>query len=328
MTAIEPVSLREVRAAASRIAATAAATPLLRWPDPDAAELWLKLENLQPIGSFKIRGAGNALAVADADALADGVATASAGNMARAVAWHARRLGLPCSVLVPDSAPRAKLDPVAALGARIIRASFDEWWHALVTRGHPQLPGFFIHPVADRAVIAGNGTIGLEIADAVDELDAVVVPFGGGGLSCGIACAVKALRPDVRIFAAEVETAAPLAAALEAGHPVRIDHAPSWVDGIGSGTLLADMWPLAAAVLDGSIVVSLDETADALRRLAQRGRVIAEGAGAAALAAALSGRAGGGRVVAVISGGLIEVGVLADILSGRGVTDPSSVRHA
>ena len=314
MAEMGQVPLDEIRAAALRIADSAIRSPLLRLPAEEIDELWLKLENLQPIGSFKIRGAGNALAAAHPDALRHGVSTASAGNMARAVAWHARRRGLPCSVLVPEGAPAAKLDPVAALGARIIRVPFDEWWRALEERGHPLLTGHFVHPVADVAVMAGNGTIGLEIVDELANVDAVVVPFGGGGLSCGIASALKALRPQVRVFAAEVATAAPLSAALAAGRPVRIEHERSWVDGIGSGSMLDEMWPVARELLDGSIVVSLDETAAALRTLVQRGRVVAEGAGAAAVAAALSGRAGAGCVVAVVSGGLIEPSVLSRLM--------------
>jgi threonine dehydratase len=308
------VPLDEIRAAALRIADSAVRSPLLRLPAKGIDELWLKLENLQPIGSFKIRGAGNALAAAPLEALRHGVSTASAGNMARAVAWHARRRGLPCSVLVPEGAPAAKLDPVADLGARIIRVPFDEWWRALEERGHAQLTGHFVHPVADVAVMAGNGTIGLEIVDELADVDVVVVPFGGGGLSCGIASALKALRPQVRVFAAEVATAAPLSAALAAGRPMRIEYERSWVDGIGGGSVLDEMWPVARDLLDGSIVVSLDETAAALRTLVQRGRVVAEGAGAAAVAAALSGRAGAGRVVAVVSGGLIEPSVLSRLM--------------
>ena len=292
-------------------------SPLLRLEGDAPAEIHIKLESLQPTGSFKVRGAGNALAQADPGLLARGVATGSAGNMARAAAWLARRHGVSCTVVAPDDAPAAKLDPVAALGARIVRVPFDRWWQTLVDRGHPELEGFFIHPVSDPAVIAGNGTIGLEIVADLADVDAVVVPFGGGGLSGGIACAVKALRPGVRVFAAEVATAAPLAPSLAAGHPVMVARTPTFVDGIGSTSVLAEMWPLVSSVLDGSIVVELEEVAEALRLLATRNRVVAEGAGAAALAAALTGRAGTGRVVAVISGGNIDLSTLAAILTHR-----------
>jgi threonine dehydratase len=317
MQPLAPVSLEEVRAAAARLDGVAMRSPLLRLEGEAPAEVHLKLESLQPTGSFKVRGAGNALAQADRALVERGVATASAGNMARAAAWLAHRRGVPCTVVAPDDAPAAKLDPVAALGARVVRVPFDEWWRTLLERGHPELDGFFLHPVSDPAVIAGNGTIGLEIVADLPDVDAVVVPFGGGGLSCGIACAVKALRPEVRVFAAEVATAAPLAASLAAGRPVEIERIPSFVDGIGSGGVLPEMWPLASSVLDGSIVVDLEAVAEALRLLAIRNRVVAEGAGAAALAAVLTGRAGNGRVVAVISGGNIDPATLAAILTAR-----------
>ena len=316
MEPLEPVRLDDVRAAAARLADVALLTPLLRLEGEAPAEIYLKLENLQPTGSFKVRGAGNALAMANPDLLAGGLATASAGNMGRAVAWLAKGRGLPASVVVPDDAPAAKLEPIAGLGARIVRVTWDEWWQALVDHGHPALAGVFVHPFADPVVMAGNGTISLEIVEQLPDIDAVVVPFGGGGLSCGVAATVKALRPDVRVFAAEVATAAPLAASLEAGHPVTVDRIPSFVDGIGGRGMLPEMWPLASSVLDGSIVVSVEEVADALRLLATRNRVIAEGAGAAALAAALTGQAGNGRVVAVISGGNMDLNVVSTILHG------------
>jgi threonine dehydratase len=314
---LAPVTLDEVRRAAGRIAGEVLRTPLLALEGDGPAEIRLKLENLQPIGSFKLRGATNAVASATADELRHGIGTASAGNMARAVAWLARRRELPCTVVVPDTAPAAKTAAVEALGAEVVRVPFEAWWQAMVEGGHPAVRGLFVHPVASPAVVAGNGTIGLEIVDDLPDVAAVVVPFGGGGLSCGIACAIKALRPEVRVYAAEVATAAPLSAALAVGRPVTVDYQPSWVDGIGAGGLLDEMWPLATSVLDGSIVVELDEVAAALRRLATGNRVIAEGAGAAALAAALSGRAGAGPVVAVISGGNIDLSRVAAILRGN-----------
>jgi threonine dehydratase len=314
---LAPVSLEDVRAAADRIRGSVVRTPLLSMDHDRGAEIHLKLENLQPIGSFKLRGATNSVAAIDPALLGEGLGTASAGNMGRAVAWLARDHGVPCTVVVPDTAPDAKLDPLRGLGARIVAEPFERWWRALEEGGHPAISGTFLHPVASAAMIAGNGTIGLELLEDMPRLEAVVVPFGGGGLSSGIACAIKALRPQVRVFAAEVEGAAPFAASLAAGHPVRVEHRRTFVDGIGSGSVLAQMWPLTSLVLDGSIVVSLEEVADAMRTLAVRGRVIAEGAGAAALAAALTGRAGEGRVAAVISGGNIDRHVIGDILAGR-----------
>lgn len=315
MEPLAPVGLEEIRAAAERIGDVAIRSPLLRLEHDARPEVHLKLENLQPIGSFKLRGAANSVATADPTTLAGGLGTASAGNMARAVAWLAQQRGLPCTVIVPDTAPAAKLDPVRALGARIVPEPFERWWRALEEGGHPAVTGAFLHPVASAPMIAGNGTIGLELLDDLPDLDAVVVPFGGGGLSSGIACAIRALRPEVPVYAAEIDGAAPLAAALAAGRPVRIEQRRSFVDGIGSGSVLAKMWPLVSDVLAGSIVVSLDEVQAALRLLAQRGHVIAEGAGAAGLAAALTGRAGSGRVAAVISGGNIDLAVLAGILA-------------
>jgi threonine dehydratase len=312
-------TLEELRGARERISGAAWRTPVagLETDDPDGPELLLKLECLQPIGSFKIRGAANAMALAGPSRIRGGVYTGSAGNMAQGVAWNARRVGVSCRVIVPDSAPRAKLDAIARLSAVAVPLPFDEWWSVLRDHGHPDEHGFFVHPVSDPAVIAGNGTIGMEIVEDVPDVDAVVVPFGGGGLSCGIASAVKALRPGIRVYAAEVETAAPFAASLEAGKPVDIDRKPSFVDGIGGGGMLPEMWPLASELLDGSIVVSLDEIADAIRLLATRARVVAEGAGAASVAAALTGAAGRGRVVAVVSGGNIDADILAAILGGR-----------
>jgi threonine dehydratase len=313
---LAPISLEEVRAAAGRIAGTALRTPLLRLDhDESPAEIHVKLENLQPVGSFKLRGAANSVAALDRTALAAGLATASAGNMARAVAWLAEQHGVDCTVIVPDSAPAAKLDPIRAHGAKVVSESFQRWWQALQDGGHPATTGTFLHPFASGPMMAGSGTIGLELVEDLPDLAAVVVPFGGGGLSCGIACAVKALRPGTRVYAAEVEVAAPLAASLAAGYPVTIEHRRSFVDGIGSGGLLGEMWPLASSVLDGSIVVSLDVVAAAMRLLAARVRVVAEGAGAVALAAALTGRAGDGPIAVLVSGGNIDRPVLAEILA-------------
>jgi threonine dehydratase len=311
---LRPVGLDEIRAAAEHVRGDVIRSPLLALEADGTAGIHLKLENLQPIGSFKLRGGLSSVAALRPADLAAGLSTASAGNMARAVAWLALRHEVPASVMVPDTAPAAKLEPVRALGASVIPVPFERWWQVLEDGGHPDLPGAFLHPCASRPMIAGDGTIGLELVEDLPNVDAVVVPFGGGGLSSGIACAVKALRPGVRVYAAEVEGAAPLAAALEAGRPVQIERRPSFVDGIGSGSVLPAMWPLVSTVLDGSIVVSLAEVESAVRLLANRVRVVAEGAGAAALAAALTGQAGSGPVAAVVSGGNIDAGVFAAIL--------------
>jgi len=279
----------------------------------------LKLECLQPIGSFKLRGAGNAMALADPRSLERGVYTASAGNMAQGVAWNARRLGIACTVVVPDHAPRAKLDAVERLGAKVVSVPVDRWWQVLAEHGYPGIEGLFIHPVADRAVVAGNGTIGLEIFEDLPDADAVLVPWGGGGLSCGIASALRGLSAAARTYACEVETAAPLSASLAAGRPVAVEYTPSFVDGIGARGLLAEMWPLATSVLAGALVVSLRETAAAIRLLASRARIVAEGAGAVPVAAAAAGRAGRGKIVCVVSGGNIDLDRLAPILTGAPV---------
>jgi threonine dehydratase len=310
-----PIPLAEIRAARERIADTVIRTPLVRLAI-DGIDLYAKLENLQPIGSFKLRGAINAIAHLDASELRGGVYTASAGNMAQGVAWAAARLGIPCAVVVPDHAPRAKLDAVERLGARIVPVPFERWLQVLAEGGHADMEGRFIHPFADRSVMAGNGTIGLEIVEDLPDIGAVIVPYGGGGLAAGIASAVKAVAPDTRVFATEVQTAAPLAAALAAWRPVTVDYTLSWVDGMGSRFVFDAMWPLASALLDGSIVVSLDEIADAVRLLASRARVVAEGAGAAPVAAARTGQAGTGPIVAVISGGNLDASTLATILEG------------
>ena len=316
--ALEAPTLAEIRAAHARIAGDVVRTPLVRLGVDGPAEIYLKLENLQPIGSFKLRGAANAMAQASAAQLARGVYTASAGNMAQGVAWCARQRGIACGVIVPDTAPETKLAAIARLGAEIHKVPFAEWWHVLVTRGHAHYDGrLFIHPVSDRAVIAGNGTIGLEIAEALSAPDAVIIPYGGGGLTTGIGSALRALHPATRIYAAEPETAAPLAPSLAAGAPQEIAYTPSFVDGIGSKGLLAEMWPLVRGLVDGSFVMSLASIADAVRVLAERNRVVAEGAGATPVAAALAGHAGTGRIVCVVSGGNIDRAKLAKILNGE-----------
>ncbi|MCA0457188.1 MAG: pyridoxal-phosphate dependent enzyme [Chloroflexi bacterium] len=309
-----PVTLADIQAARERIAGSVIRTPLIKLNVDNApAEIYLKLENLQPIGSFKLRGAANAIGLATPEQLAKGVYTCSAGNMAQGVAWNARRLGIPSTAVVPDHAPETKLAAIKRLGGEIIKVPFDEWWNVMVTHQYAGLDGLFVHPVSDPAVMAGNGTIGLEILEDLPDVDTIIVPYGGGGLSCGIATAVKALKPNTLIYAGEVETSAAFAGALAAGEKVAINYQASFVDGIGSGSVLDDMWPLAKMLLDGSLVMSLAEVAEAVRLLAERNRVIAEGAGATGVAAALAGKAGGGKVVCVVSGGNIDFDKLTKI---------------
>jgi threonine dehydratase len=315
---LEAPTLDEIRAARERIRGTAIRTPLLKLNADAPAEIWLKCENLQPIGSFKLRGAGNALALPPSDSLARGVYTASAGNMAQGVAWCARRLGVPCSVVVPDHAPAAKLEAIRRLGAETVKVPFDEWWRVMVEHRYEPLDDrFFVHPVADRGVIAGNGTIGLEILEDLPDVDAVLVPYGGGGLSTGIASGLRALAPKAKVWACEVATAAPLAPSLAAGEPRTVDYVPSFIDGIGSKGLLAEMWPLVRSLLAGSLVVAPTEAAAALRLMIERNRIVAEGAGAVPVAAALAGMGGTCQVVCVVSGGNIDASKIAAILSGN-----------
>jgi threonine dehydratase len=308
-----PITIEAALEARQNIAGVAMRTPLVRL-NADEHEVYLKLENLQPIGSFKIRGAANVIAKTPRERLAKGLLTASAGNMAQGVAYCARRLKIPATVIAPDTAPETKLRAVERLGGRIIKAPFDQWWRAFETRSFPGVDATFIHAFDDPNVMAGNGTIGLELIEDLADVDAVVIPWGGGGLACGIAAVVKALKPSVRVYAAEVETAAPLAASLKAGSPQVVDYKPSFVDGIGSKTVFPGMFKEAQAVLDGSIVVTLEEVASAIKLVAERNRVIAEGAAGCAVAAALSGRAGTGKIVAIVSGGNIDMKKFCEIV--------------
>jgi threonine dehydratase len=314
----QPVPIDEIRAARERIAGAAIRTPLVRLNVNDApAEIYLKLENLQPIGSFKIRGASNVMRLAGRERLKEGVWTASAGNMAQGVAWCARQMGVTCKVVVPDTAPETKLAAIERLGAAIVKAPVDVWFNVFNTHTYEGMDGVFVHAFSDPAVMAGNGTIGLEILEDLPDVDAVVVPYGGGGLSCGIASAMRALKPGVKVYACEVDTGAPLAASLAAGQPVNVDYQPSFVDGIGGPFVFADMWDISQRLLDGSLIVTLEETAASIKLLAERNRVIAEGAGATSVAAALAGKAGSGKVVCVVSGGNIDLGKVAKIFEGK-----------
>ncbi len=313
------ISLDAIRAAGGRIGDLAVRTPLVRLHLADApAEIHLKLETLQPINSFKIRGAGNAIRSAPAELRRRGLLTASAGNMAQGVAWVARELDLPATIVVPEHAPQTKLDAIERLGGRVRRVPYDDWWQAIVTGSIPGEDGLFVHPVADEAVMAGNGTIGLEILEDLPDVDAVVIPVGGGGLTVGIAGAIKALKPDTRIVTAEPATGAALRAALAAGGPVDVDYRPSFVDGAGSRRVLDGMWPRLTEVVDAPVAVAIPEAEHAVRLLAERVRVVAEGAGALATAAALGGQAGSGKLVCIVSGGNINLATLAEILSASG----------
>jgi threonine dehydratase len=298
------------------IGTTVVLTPLLKLEVDAPCEVWLKLECLQPIGSFKLRGAASAIRQADPTTLPDGVWTTSAGNMAQGVAWVARELGIGCTVVAPDHAPRAKLDAVARLGAETILVPYERWWETMSTGVYPGLEGFFVHPVLEERVMAGNGTIALELVDQLDGFDTVLVPWGGGGLSTGIASGLRGLGSDARVVACEPETGSALGASLEAGYPVEVPYRPSFVDGAGSKALLPAMWERSRGLVDAAVTITLVETAAAIRVLAERAHVVAEGAGALSVAAALCGRVEARRVVAIVSGGNIDQHRLAAILEG------------
>ena len=291
-------------------------TPLVRLNvDFAPAEIYLKLENLQPIGSFKIRGAANAMARLSPEKLERGVLTASAGNMAQGVAWCARSLGIPCTVIAPETAPETKINAIERLGGHVIKVSFADWWRAFEQRSFPGVEGTFIHSFDDPDVMAGNGTIAVEVLEDLPDVDAIVIPWGGGGLTCGIASVLRKLRPACKIFAAEVETAAPLAASLAAGTPTEVEYQPSWVDGIGAKAVFPQMFERAQQLIDGSLVADLKSVAEALRLLITHNHIVAEGAGACPVACALSGKAGTGKIVCIVSGGNIDASKLVRILN-------------
>ncbi len=291
-------------------------TPLVRLNYEGPSDIYLKLECLQPIGSFKIRGAYNAVRLLSAEQRQRGVWTVSAGNAAQGVALAARRAGVSCKVLVMDTAPAAKLDAARRLGAEIVKAPFDDCWKALADRTHPAMNGTFVHPFEDDEFIAGNASIGLEILEDLPDVECVVAAFGGGGLSCGIAAAMKERASHVRVFAAEPETAAPLARSLAAGSAQNFpEWKASWVDGCGGKSVFPRMWDLAHHLLAGSIVSTLDDIRQALRILAERNHVIAEGAGACAVAAGLSGKCQAKKIVCVVSGGNIDLKKFVELVS-------------
>jgi threonine dehydratase len=309
------IPLERVEEARRNIAPLALRTPLVPCRSGAPVDLYLKLENLQPIGSFKIRGAANFVARTPRERLDRGLLTASAGNMAQGVAYCASRLGVPATVVAPDTAPATKIRAAERFGARVILVPFAEWWRTFETQTYPGVDATFVHAFDDADVMAGNGTIALELLEDLADLDAVVVPWGGGGLACGIASVLRQKAPHVKIYAAEVHTGAPLYASLAAGEPRTVEHTTSFVDGISGRGVFVTMFARARDLLDGSIVVTLDEAAQAMKLVAERNRVIMEGASACAVAAALSGRAGRGKVVAIVSGGNIDLDKFARIVS-------------
>ena len=306
-------TMADIEVARQRVTAHVWRTPLVRL-DPMRTELfaqnteiYLKLENLQSIGAFKIRGAAAVVGDLAPEDLARGLVTASAGNMAQAVAHLAREMGVPCTVLVPNFAPETKVAANERLGAHVIRVTYEQWWQAFHDRVFPGAEGTFVHAFDDPRVMAGNATIALEILEDLPDVAAIVTPWGGGGLTCGVASALATAKPSCRVVAAEVAGAAPYAAAVEAGRPVEIEYKPSFVDGIGSRSVFPDMFKWARMLGVQSAVASVDEVAAALLLTAERNHMIAEGAGACPVACAIAGRAGGGKVVCVVSGGNIDL---------------------
>jgi len=317
------IPLEDIERARERISTTVNRTPLVRLHLDDVpGEIWLKLESLQPIGSFKLRGAANAILSAPRADLASGVVTTSTGNMAQGVAWMARELDIPATIVVPDNASPVKLAAVERLGGRIVRLPWEKWWAAVDADRDRDLgegvEGYFVHPVRDEPVMAGNGTIGLELAEQLDDIDAVLIPWGGGGLTTGIASALKAVSPATKVYVCEPATGAPVAAAIaNGGVPTPVEFTPSFIDGAGSGALLEVMWEHARPLVTDAFAIPLEDAAAAVRLLLERARIVAEGAAALTVAAAVAGLVDAERIVCIISGGNIDAARLSEILAGR-----------
>lgn len=307
--------LNEIHAAANALAPYVVRTPLLRLNGYDGpSDIFLKLENLQPIGVFKVRSMGYAMLTAEEDALHHGVYTASSGNAGLGLAWMAQKLGFPATVYAPDSAPQAKLDAVRKFGATVRVLDQEQWWQIIESGAHPDDPGLYVDAVRSPAALAGNATIGLEIAEDLPDVDTVIVPFGGGGVACGIASAFRARKLDTRLIVAESEAATPVTAALAAGRPVPVTMEPSFISGAGAPFVLSEMWPLVSNLVDGTLVSTVPEVAAAIKRLFENNRVVAEGAGAISVAGAVGNKQGTGKTVCVVTGGNIDKDVMAKIL--------------
>ena len=308
-------TLQEIRAAGTLLAPYIIRTPLLRLNLRDRPnEIYLKLENLQPIGAFKVRSMGNAMLTADKDVLRHGAYTASSGNAGLGLAWMADQLGVPATVYAPDTAPTSKLEAIRSFGAQVHLLADDQWWQIIVNSGHPTDPGLYVDAVRSPSAMAGNGTIGLEIIEQLPDVETVIVPFGGGGVACGIAAAIRALKPDIRLVVAESDAATPVTAALTAGRPVPVEVKPSFISGAGAPSVLKEMWPLVSELVDSTVVAPVSEVASAVRLLFEHNHVVTEGAGAISVAGALADKAGTGKTVCVITGGNIDWEIMAKIL--------------
>ena len=313
---VRPIELSDIRAARERIISTIVRTPLVRLElGAEFPDIRLKLENLQPINAYKLRGAVNAVAMLPESERARGVWTISAGNAGQGVAYAARQAGVPCSVVVIETAPAAKVDRMRALGAKLFPVPYAVAWKALEKRSFPGLEGAFVHPFDDHNFIAGHGTMGLEILEDAPDTAAVIASIGGGGLIAGVGSAIKALRPEIKIWGVEPETAAPAALSFAAGSPQEFhDWRPSFVDGAGGQSVFPRMWERMKPVVDGFLVVSLEETRKAMRLMAEKTRIISEGAGALPLAAAMSGKAGKGPIVCIVSGGNLDLKKFCELI--------------
>jgi threonine dehydratase len=314
---VRPIELADVDAARGRISGTVLRTPLVKLDlGKDGPDIRLKLENLQPTHAYKIRGAANAVAQLSDEEKAKGVWTISAGNAGQGVAYAARAAGIPCSVVAIETAPQTKLERMRALDADIIPVSYTEAWKAAESHAFEGLDSTFVHPFDNHDVISGHGTMGLEIVEDCPDVKAVIAAIGGGGLITGVGSAVKAKKPDVRVIGAEPETASPYAYSLAQGAPSKFpDWQASFVDGAGGQSVTQRMWDRMQPVVDGAITVSLDQVRDAMRLMAEKARVISEGAGALALAAALTGEAGDGPIVCVVSGGNIDLAKFSSLIA-------------
>jgi threonine dehydratase len=313
---VRPIELHEIQGARERIAGTILRTPLVRLElGPEFPDIRLKLENLQPINAYKLRGAANAVAMLSESERKRGVWTISAGNAGQGVAYAARKAGVPCTVVAIETAPESKIARMRALGAKLILVSYDVAWNALEDRSFPGAEGTFVHPFDDQNFIAGHGTMGLEILEDAPDATAVIAGIGGGGLITGVGSAIKALRPDIKVFGAEPETAAPSALSFAMGSPqVFKDWKSSFVDGAGGQSVFPRMWERMKRVVDDFLVVTLDQTREAMRIMAEKARIISEGAGALPLSAALTGKAGRGPIVAIVSGGNIDLKKFFDLI--------------
>jgi threonine dehydratase len=315
---IEIPTLKEIHAASELLAPHIVRTPLLRLNlHNSSAEIYLKLENLQPIGVFKVRSMGNVLLSAGRDTLKNGVYTASSGNAGIGLAWMAAKLGLQATVYTPESGPQGKLLTMREFGAEVKVMSDEDWWQLIQNSGHPDDPGFYVDAVRSPAAMAGNGTMGLEIIEQLPDVDAIIVPFGGGGVACGIGAAIAEMKPDTDLIVAEAESAAPVTAALKQGEAVTVATQPSFISGAGAPCVLKEMWPLVSTMVNDTIVLPVADVINAVRILYELNHVVAEGAGALPIAAALSSQAPAGKTVCVVTGGNIDRQMMANILLGK-----------